>query len=222
MHDARVPSVLATGECLPQELVHLRRRRPAGRLEDLGVATGSVNGGVPHQLLKLVEVDAARAQQRCPGMAQLIKHDLGQPCAFENVLQNAVGFRLVDCRPASVREYEPRLRPPTGCHSLKLAQAMSEQKRIEGLLATVGLPHRVASMYPHELSGGMKQRVCVALAISLQPKVIIGDGPTSALDVVVPRQVVETIKGLQQSMGTRTWSLSSHISKGVVCWCRRR
>ena len=49
-------------------------------------------------------------------------------------------------------------------------------------------------MFPHELSGGMKQRVCIAIAICLQPKVIIADEPTSALDVVVQRQVMETLR----------------------------
>lgn len=48
-------------------------------------------------------------------------------------------------------------------------------------------------MYAHELSGGMKQRVCIAIGILLKPKVIIADEPTSALDVVTQRQVMETI-----------------------------
>ena len=56
-------------------------------------------------------------------------------------------------------------------------------------------------MYPHELSGGMKQRVCIAMAISLRPKVIIADEPTSALDVVVQRQVMETLGQVQADLG---------------------
>ena len=56
-------------------------------------------------------------------------------------------------------------------------------------------------MYPHELSGGMKQRVCIAIAICLRPKVIIADEPTSALDVVVQRQVMETLARVQEELG---------------------
>ena len=57
------------------------------------------------------------------------------------------------------------------------------------------------NMFPHELSGGMKQRVCIAIAISLRPKLIIADEPTSALDVVVQRQVMETLLAVQEELG---------------------
>lgn len=70
------------------------------------------------------------------------------------------------------------------------------KRRVMELLELVELPPRVARMYPHELSGGMKQRVCLAIAISLGPKLLIADEPTSALDVVIQRQVMETITGL--------------------------
>jgi peptide/nickel transport system ATP-binding protein len=68
------------------------------------------------------------------------------------------------------------------------------------LLQLVGLDPAVAEMYPHELSGGMKQRVCIAMAITLQPQVIIADEPTSALDVVVQRQVMETLGHIQATI----------------------
>ena len=73
--------------------------------------------------------------------------------------------------------------------------------RVRELLAQVGLLPEVADRYPHELSGGMKQRACIAIAICLQPKVIIADEPTSALDVVVQRQVMETLGRVQAELG---------------------
>ncbi len=74
-------------------------------------------------------------------------------------------------------------------------------ERITTLLGMVGLPRRVADMYPHELSGGMKQRVCIAMAIALQPKLIIADELTSALDVVVQRVVTQTLVQVQENIG---------------------
>ena len=74
-------------------------------------------------------------------------------------------------------------------------------QRITDLLASVGLPARVAGMYPHELSGGMKQRACIAMAIALDPKVMVADEPTSALDVIVQREVAETLKAVQARLG---------------------
>lgn len=73
--------------------------------------------------------------------------------------------------------------------------------RIASLLEQVGLNPSVAGMFPHELSGGMKQRVCIAMAVALRPKVIIADEPTSALDVVVQRQVMETLGRVQEALG---------------------
>jgi oligopeptide/dipeptide ABC transporter ATP-binding protein len=73
--------------------------------------------------------------------------------------------------------------------------------RVRSLLSQVGLPPDTADKYPHELSGGMKQRACIAIAICLRPKVIIADEPTSALDVVVQRQVMETLGNVQAELG---------------------
>ncbi|HEY1431220.1 MAG TPA: ABC transporter ATP-binding protein [Stellaceae bacterium] len=85
-------------------------------------------------------------------------------------------------------------------HGLRFGDDERE-RRIADLLAQVGLPANVARMYPHELSGGMKQRACIAIAICLRPKVIIADEPTSALDVVVQRQVMATLARVQRELG---------------------
>jgi peptide/nickel transport system ATP-binding protein len=86
-------------------------------------------------------------------------------------------------------------------HDVDLSQEESEQ-RIAALLARVGLPPTVADLYPHQLSGGMKQRVAIAIAISLAPQVIIADEPTSALDVVVQRRVMQTLRRVQEDIGS--------------------
>jgi peptide/nickel transport system ATP-binding protein len=75
------------------------------------------------------------------------------------------------------------------------------RERVRDLLGHVGLPPETADKYPHELSGGMKQRACIAIAICLKPKVIIADEPTSALDVVVQRQVMGTLGRVQAELG---------------------
>lgn len=74
-------------------------------------------------------------------------------------------------------------------------------RRILDLLSIVGLPSRVFNMYPHELSGGMKQRVCIAMAIALNPTIVIADEPTSALDVIVQRVVAQTLLDVKNRLG---------------------
>ncbi len=73
-------------------------------------------------------------------------------------------------------------------------------RRVNQILKQVGLPAVVAGRFPHQLSGGMKQRVAMAIAVSLKPAVIIADEPTSALDVVVQRQVMLTMGRLQEGL----------------------
>jgi peptide/nickel transport system ATP-binding protein len=75
------------------------------------------------------------------------------------------------------------------------------KERILNLFGLVGLPSRIYDMYPHELSGGMKQRVCIAMAIVLNPSLIIADEPTSALDVVVQRVVGQTLLDVKERLG---------------------
>jgi peptide/nickel transport system ATP-binding protein len=75
------------------------------------------------------------------------------------------------------------------------------RREIPELLRVVGLGPHVARMYPHELSGGMKQRVCIAIAIALKPDLVIADEPTTALDVNVQRMIIQTLAQLRDQMG---------------------
>ncbi len=84
-------------------------------------------------------------------------------------------------------------------HGVNVPKDQAEQRIID-LLARVGLKRDVANMYPHQLSGGMKQRVSIAIAISLRPQVIIADEPTSALDVVVQRHVMQTLRKIVEDL----------------------
>lgn len=75
------------------------------------------------------------------------------------------------------------------------------RQRVDLLLDSVRLSHDVADRYPHELSGGMRQRVCIAMATALDPRLLIADEPTSALDVVVQRAVAETLLDATHRLG---------------------
>ncbi|MEM9393394.1 MAG: ABC transporter ATP-binding protein [Pseudomonadota bacterium] len=76
------------------------------------------------------------------------------------------------------------------------------KRRSDAALNGVGLdPEIVGPLYPHELSGGMKQRVCIAIGVCLDPDLIIADEPTSALDVITQRHVMQTLRDVQAKIG---------------------
>jgi ABC-type glutathione transport system ATPase component len=100
-----------------------------------------------------------------------------------------------------VMRVEPQMWDGIIAHEGKLDRA-ELKRRSDAALESVGLPAHTADLYPHELSGGMKQRVCIAMGIILNPELIIADEPTSALDVVTQRQVMQTLKAIQTEIGS--------------------
>ncbi|RLI41404.1 ABC transporter ATP-binding protein [Candidatus Bathyarchaeota archaeon] len=73
-------------------------------------------------------------------------------------------------------------------------------RKARDLLETVGIPSSKGKDYPHQLSGGQKQRVCIAMAIALEPKLIIADEPFTALDVMVQAQLIELLKNIRRKI----------------------
>ena len=100
-------------------------------------------------------------------------------------------------------------------HNLELTPAQAHKRAAE-LLEMVGIsePKRRLSQFPHHLSGGMRQRVMIALALSCEPKLIIADEPTTALDVTIQAQILELMKDLTKRLGVALVVITHNL--GVV------
>jgi len=94
----------------------------------------------------------------------------------------------------------------------------NEAKKIMmGLLGLVGIPdpERVENFYPLDLSGGMQQRIMIAIAIACKPKLIIADEPTTSLDVTTQTQILNLLKGIQKELGTSILYITHNLA--VIC-----
>jgi len=93
------------------------------------------------------------------------------------------------------------------------AQAMERAKELLGLVG-ISEPDRRLKQYPHHLSGGMRQRVMIAMALACEPKLIIADEPTTALDVTIQAQILELMKNLTRELGVAMIIITHNL--GVV------
>lgn len=92
--------------------------------------------------------------------------------------------------------------------------AKEAAERAGDMLELVGIPRGRASEYPHQFSGGMKQRVIIAIALACNPKLLIADEPTTALDVTIQAQVLEIMRGLREKFNTSVIMITHDL--GIV------
>jgi peptide/nickel transport system ATP-binding protein len=155
------------------------------------IAGGSVRLG-ENDLLRLAETEMRRV--RGGRMAMIFQ----EPQTSLNPVLTA-GDQIAE----AVRVHKGRPRPQVGARVLELLDA-------------VGIPDpaRRVNEYPHQLSGGMKQRVMIAMALAGDPELLIADEPTTALDVTIQAQVLNLLKGLQRSTGMAVLLITHDL--GVV------
>ena len=155
-------------------LAMMRMIKPPGRIEGGQVIVGGVD------LRKLSETEMLDAR-----LSKIAYIPQGAMNSLNPTMR--IGAQMFD----AIKAHHP---DPT-------ASKKDIEDRCKQALSSVDLNQNVYKMYAHELSGGMKQRVCIAIGILLRPQVIICDEPTSALDVVTQRQVMETIDRVQKDIG---------------------
>jgi peptide/nickel transport system ATP-binding protein len=198
--------------------------RPILRRVSLAVATGEVHG--------LVGESGA-------GKSTIAKAILGIIPSQVKVTDGRIGFEgrdLLSLSPKDLRAVLGRdialvpQDPSTALNpsrridaqmtdGLRLKRGLSANQarlRAHALLEEVQIrdPERVLDSYPHQLSGGMRQRVLIAAAFALEPKLVIADEPTTALDVTVQKQILRLIRSLQERHGTSVLFVSHDL--GVV------
>jgi peptide/nickel transport system ATP-binding protein len=101
-----------------------------------------------------------------------------------------------------------------------LARGAAARKRAGELLELVGIPAAAGERYPHEFSGGMRQRAAIAMALACQPKILLADEPTTALDVMVQAQILDLLTRLSSELGL-TLVLVTHDLPVVAQVCDR-
>jgi peptide/nickel transport system ATP-binding protein len=117
-----------------------------------------------------------------------------------------------------VKTIRDQIVEPMALHGI--AKGRTARRQVGELLERVGIPAARASSYPHEFSGGMRQRAAIAMALACTPKVLLADEPTTALDVMVQAQILELLVGLADDFGL-TLVLVTHDLPVVAQVCSR-
>jgi ABC-type glutathione transport system ATPase component len=167
----------------------------AGEIFGLAGESGSGKSTIGHALLRLLPGDA-----QVRGELHVAGADLGaltgEPLRRWRWRRAAVVFQSAMSALNPVLTVAQQFADTLAAHEQARARAHVQQ-----LLALVGVPATAIDRWPHQLSGGQRQRVALALALALEPDLLVMDEPTTALDVVVQREILERLVALQQQRG---------------------
>ena len=185
-----------------------------GRGERLGIV-GESGCGKSTTLLSLVGLLPSRAQ--LSGSIRLEGVDiLGGSARGGQDLDTARGRDIGVVLQSSMNTLNPVYRVERQLREVippeERADPRRARVRIRELLDRVGLPARVARSYPHELSGGMRQRVAIAMALAPEPKLLLADEPTTALDTIVQARIMELLDSLCADDQLSVILVSHHLS----------
>ncbi len=160
-----------------------------------------VDGAIRFEGRNTLELPEADLRRIRGGRAGMIFQD--PMAAFNPVMR--IGAQIGE----AIQAHEPMAKPAL-------------RARVASLLSRVGIPNAEARMdsYPHEFSGGMRQRAMIAMAIANSPSLIVADEPTAALDVTVQDQILDLLRGLNETSGTAIL-LITHNFAVVASLCQR-
>lgn len=108
-----------------------------------------------------------------------------------------------------------------------MSRGQAHQSAIEALkMVNIAIPAQRVAEYPHQLSGGMRQRVMISMALSCKPRLLIADEPTTALDVTIQAQILKLMKELQEQLGTSVMLITHDLgvvsevcSRAIIMYC---
>ncbi len=175
--------------------------------------SGSGKTTVGRAIVKLLEPSAGTIRFEGQDIAQLKGHRL---LAYRRSVQMVFQNPYLSLNPR--RRVREMLLDAYQIHHL--AKGAEAEERAAGLLELVGLRRSMLDRYPHEFSSGQRQRIGIARALSVEPRLIVADEPVSALDVSVQAQVLNLLRTLQQDLGL-TVVFISHDLRAVSFLCSR-
>ncbi len=196
-----------------------RRREPFVAVDDVSLEiaagetlsivgeSGSGKSTLGRLILGLVHPDAGRIEfngsditRRTPAVRRKLTRDI--QVVFQDPYSSLDPRQRID---AIIRE-------PLDIH--RIGTPEDRMKRVREVMDRVALPERMATMYPHQLSGGLRQRVCIATALVSSPKLIVADEPVSALDVSVQAQILDLFDEIRHTTSVALLFISHDL--GVV------